>query len=74
MADATSNLVSPRLAKRYQRYARFTRINHSKQQLSFLKAQATRLGTTVAKVFAAHDSYTAEQVRKATSKSQLGIA
>ena len=74
MADAIDIQVSPRLFKRHQRYAQFSRLNHSKQELSFLKTEATRLSTTVAKIFSALDSHTADQVRAAASKTDLGIA
>jgi hypothetical protein len=70
MADFDS-LASPRLHKRHQRYANFTRLNHSKQELSFLSLQATRLGTTSAAIFGLLDSYTAEQIAAATSLGQL---
>jgi hypothetical protein len=73
MADAIDKLATPRLFKRHQRYAQFSRLNHSKQELSFLQTEATRLGTTVAHIFSALDAYTADQVRSATSKSQLGL-
>lgn len=57
VADASS-----RLYKRHQRYARDTRLNHSKQNLEWLNVQAIRLSTTAAAVFAALDSYTADQI------------
>ena len=63
----------PRLRKRHQRYAQFSRLNHSKQELSFLQVEATRLGTTVAAIFGALDSYTADQVYLAASKSAIGL-
>ena len=73
MADAIDTLASPRSRKRHQRYAQFSRLNHSKQELSFLQTEATRLGTTVAAIFGALDSYTADQVRGAAAKSDLGL-
>jgi hypothetical protein len=73
MADASDTNASPRLRKRHQRYAQFSRLNHNKQELSFLTAQATRLGTTAAAIFGALDSYTTDQVLAATSKSQIGL-
>jgi len=74
MADTNDTLASPRLFKRHQRYANFSRLNHSKQELSFLNTQATRLGATVAQIFSALDSYTADQIVAATSKGQLGLS
>ena len=73
MADAIDIQVSPRLFKRHQRYAQFSRLNHSKQELSFLQTQATRLSLTVAQVFSALDSYTADQIVAAASKTALGF-
>jgi hypothetical protein len=65
MARQTDSVVaaaSSRLYKRHQRYARQDRLNHSKQELEWLNVQATRLSTTAAVVFAALDSYTADQI------------
>lgn len=73
MADATDTLASPRLFRRHQRYSNFSRLNHSRHELSFLSTQATRLGTTAAAIFGALDSYTTDQVLAATSKSQIGL-
>ena len=73
MADAVDTQASPRENKRHQRYANFSRLNHSKQELSFLATEATRLSTTSALIFHALDSYTADQIRAATNKSQIGI-
>ena len=73
MADAVDTQASPRLFKRHQRYSNFSRLNHSKQELAFLATQATRLSTTNALIFYALDSYTADQIRAATSKAQIGI-
>lgn len=72
MAD-TDTHASPRSYKKHQRYANFSRLNHSKQELQFLTVEATRLSTTAAHIFAALDSYTADQVRAATNKSQIGL-
>lgn len=72
--DAPVAAASPRLYRRHQRYANDNRLNHSKQELEFLNVQATRLSTTPAKIFAALDVYTADQVVAATNKSQLGIS
>ena len=71
MADAVDTNASPRLFKRHQRYANFSRLNHSKQELSFLATEATRLGTTSANIFHLLDSYTADQIRAASSLGQL---
>jgi hypothetical protein len=71
MADAVDTHASPRLFKRHQRYANFSRLNHSKQELSFLATEATRLGTTSANIFHLLDSYTADQIRAASSLGQL---
>ena len=67
MADAVDTHASPRLFKRHQRYANFSRLNHSKQELEWLSVQATRLSTTPAAVFAALDSMTADQIEAALS-------
>jgi len=72
MADKDT-LASPRSYKRHQRYANFSRLNHNKQELSFLTTEATRLGTTAAGIFSALDSFTADQVRAASAKSQIGL-
>lgn len=72
MADKDT-LASPRSYKKHQRYANFSRLNHSKQELQFLTVEATRLGTTAALIFAALDSHTADQVRAATTAAQIGI-
>ena len=71
MADAVDTHASPRLFKRHQRYANFSRLNHSKQELSFLATEATRLSTTSANIFHLLDSYTADQIRAASSLGQL---
>ena len=74
MADAIDTLASPRLFRRNQRYANFSRLNHSRHELSFLQTQATRLSTTVAAIFGALDSYTTDQVVAAVHKGDVGIA
>jgi 1,6-anhydro-N-acetylmuramate kinase len=62
MPDATVTLASPRSHKHHQRYAQFSRLNHSKQLLEWLDVQAARQTMTAAQIFAALDSYTAEQI------------
>jgi hypothetical protein len=62
MADATDTRASPRSRKHHQRYAKFARLNHSKQLLEWLTVQAARQSTTAAAIFAGLDSYTAEQI------------
>ena len=71
--DAPVAAATPRLHRRHQRYARDNRLNHSKQELEWLNAQAARLGgtATAATVFAALDSYTTEQIEAMTSYTQL---
>lgn len=71
--DAPVAAASVRLHRRHQRYARDNRLNHSKQELEWLHAQAARLGgtATAATVFAALDSYTTEQIEAMTSYTQL---
>ena len=71
MADAVDTFASPRLYKRHQRYANFSRLQHSKQELQFLATEATRLGTTSATIFSLLDEFTADQIRAATSLGQL---
>ena len=73
MADAINTQTSPLSRKRHQRYAQFSRLNHSRQELSFLSTEAARLSTTPALIFHALDSYTADQVRAAASTSDLGL-
>jgi hypothetical protein len=70
MAD-TDTLASPRSYKRHQRYANFSRLNHSKQELSFLTVEATRLSTTPANIFHLLDSFTADQIRAAATLGAL---
>ena len=70
MADVDT-AASPRLFKRHQRYANFSRLNHSKQELAFLSQQATRLGTTEAIIFSKLDAFTADQIRAAASLGAL---
>jgi len=65
--------ASPRLFRRHQRYARFNRLNHSKQEIEFLAVEAARLSRTEAQIFGALDSYTADQIRAASTASQLGL-
>jgi hypothetical protein len=71
--DAADSLASPRLFRRHQRYARYTRLNHSKQEIEFLAVEAARLSTTEALIFGALDSYTADQIRAASAKSDIGL-
>ena len=65
--DSPVAAASPRLHRRHQRYARDTRLNHSKQELEWLNVQAIRLSTTAAAVFAALDTMTADQIEAAGS-------
>ena len=71
--DSPVAAASSRLYRRHQRYARQVRLNHSKQMLEWLNVQATRLGgtATAATVFAALDSFTADQIEAMTSYTQL---
>ena len=73
MADAIDTQTSPLSRKRHQRYANFSRLNHSRQELSFLSTEATRLSTTPALIFHSLDSYTADQVHRAATKSAIGL-
>ena len=73
MADAINTQTPPRSRRRHQRYAQFSRLNHSRQELSFLSTEATRLRTTPALIFHALDSYTADQVRAAASAGDIGL-
>jgi hypothetical protein len=43
------------------------RVRHSKQFEEFLVAQATRLSTTTTEIFTLLDSYTADQIRAAST-------
>jgi hypothetical protein len=69
--DAVNTHASPREYKRHQRYARYVRLRHGKQEIDFLSTEATRLGTTEAEIFALLDSYTADQIRAASSLGAL---
>jgi hypothetical protein len=71
MADPFDTHASARLHKRHQRYANFSRLNHSKQELEFLSVEALRLGTTTANIFHLLDSYTAGQIRGAANLAAL---
>jgi hypothetical protein len=73
MADALDSFASPRLNKRHQRYARFARARHSKQQLSWLQEQATRLGTSPAAIFALLDTHSRNEIFHAVSLVALGL-
>ena len=71
MADAVDTFASPRLLKRHQRYARFARMRHSKQDLEWMQVQATRLGTSVAAIFALLSLHSREEIFHAASVGAL---
>lgn len=66
MADIDT-FASPLSHSKHQRNRRFARVRHSKQFNEFLTAQAARLSTTTATIFAALDTYTADQISAAAS-------
>jgi len=70
MADIDTR-ASPRSHKQHQRYANFSRLNHSKQTLNFLTVQANRLGTSPANIFHLLDSFTADQIKAAATLGAL---
>lgn len=63
--------VSPRLFKRHQRYANFSRLNYSKQQIEFIDTQAVRLGSSDSVIFAKLNTYTADQIAAAVNLAAI---
>ncbi len=63
--------ASPRLFKRHQRYATFSRTRHSKQEIEFIDTQATRLGSTDDVIFAKLNKYTADQIAAAVNLAAI---
>ncbi len=67
-----STTTSPRAYDRHQRHRKFARVLGGANQFSaFLAAQATRLSSTSAVIFAKLTKYTADRIRQATSLSQI---
>lgn len=67
-----SPLVSPRCYAKHQRYRPFARVRQGANQFSaFLNAQATRLSTTSAAIFADLRKNTAQRVRTAANTGSL---
>lgn len=62
---------SPREYDKHQRHAPFGRERHSQQALAFLTAQAARLSSTPAVIYAKLTKYGADRVKAATNISQL---
>jgi hypothetical protein len=71
MAFDLDSHASPRLYKRHQRHSQDGRLRHSKQFGEFLEVEATRLSTTTDVLYAKLDTYTADQIRAASSLSDL---
>ncbi len=63
--------TSPREYNKHQRHAPFKELRHSQQALAFLAAQATRLSSTSAVIYAKLTKYGADRVKAATDISQL---
>lgn len=62
---------SPRCHRNHERHDKFARERHSKQFLAFLAAQATRLSSTSAVVFAKVEKYGADRVKAAANLAAL---
>lgn len=62
---------SPRCHKNHERHDRFARVRHSQQEIAFLAAQATRLSSTSAVIFAKVVKYGADRVKAAALLTDL---
>jgi len=62
---------SPREYNKHQRHAPYARLRHSQQAIAFLAAQAARLSSTAATIYAKLTKYGADRVKAATNISQL---
>jgi len=74
MANQLGSLkTAPRSYREHERHDSFVRSGdrHSKQFKTFLAAEATRLSSTSATIFAKVEKYGVERVKAATNISQL---
>jgi hypothetical protein len=62
---------SPRCHRNHERHDHFARVRHSPQFKAFLAAQATRLSSTSAVVFARVEKYGADRVRTAVNLAAI---
>jgi hypothetical protein len=62
---------SPQSHRNHERHDHFSRVRHSQQFTAYLAAQATRLGTTSAVVFAKVEKYGATRVSGAPNLAAL---
>ncbi len=63
--------ASPREYNKHQRHAPFNELRHSQQALAFLAAQATRLSSTSAVIYAKLTKYGADRVKAAANLAAL---
>lgn len=63
--------ATPREYNSHERHSSLTRRRHDDQEAAFLAAQATRLSTTSAAIFAGVKKHGAAFVKAATSSGQL---
>jgi len=63
--------ASPREYNSHQRHAKFAELRHDDQRQAFLTAQATRLSTTTAVIFAGLAKHGAAFVKAASTSGQL---
>jgi hypothetical protein len=63
--------ASPQCHRNHERHDHFARVKHSQQFLAYLAAQATRLSTTSAIVFAKVEKYGANRVTHAANLAAL---
>jgi hypothetical protein len=72
MANQLGSLtVTPRSYVQHLRHGAKARVRHAHQFTAFLAAQATRLSSTAATVFAKLKKYPAQEVKAAASLSDL---
>lgn len=69
MAADIDTLASPRTYSRHRRYNH--RLRHSRQLEEFLTVEAARLSTTTREILTLLHSYTADQIRAATSLAAI---
>lgn len=63
--------ASPQCHRNHERHDRFARTRHSHQFAAFLAAQATRLGSTSAVIFAKVEKYGATRVKGAPNLAAI---
>lgn len=62
---------SPRCYQNHSRHDQYARVRHSKQELAYLQAEATRLSSTPAVIFAKLQKYGATRVSAAPNLAAL---